>query len=164
MQDNLENKTRDELIGEYIKNLDPKMHELISSSSWGNEMKIIGKKYITDPGLLNIFYEKVWFVILGMIELDAYKQALKEELGLQENKASELEKEVADKIFTDFENKINIILAEKQKVASGERIPGTPLEEKILKKPFVAQPSRAKVDGNKKDDPYLEPIEESDTI
>ena len=147
----MENKNINSLIDGYIKNISPEMKKIIDRIDWDKKIEHISAKHKLDKEGDETFYIKTWFTILGIIETEEYYSTLENDTSLGEVDRISLKKETNESILYPLQDLIQDRFNQDNSGIDTQR---NATKEQVN----ISKPISTKVD------PYLEPIEESDTI
>ena len=88
-----------QIIKEEIEKLPTEVQDAINSLDWIKTTKEIGEKYSFDESKINDFQIQTLLILTGLEESDSYAKNIENEVGINEDKAQEISKEISQKIF-----------------------------------------------------------------
>lgn len=110
-------------IAEYYEKLPPKTQEVFSSMQWLEVLRTISERYGLKDQQIQDLGTETTLVLLGIIDLDEYENAIKKEVALEEELFNKMSAEINDLILKE-------IRPELVQAFNANIKPGTEIEEK----------------------------------
>ena len=82
-----------------ITKLPKERQEAINSLDWGKESEEIGKKFSFTDDEINNLQVETGLVLVGLANLDTYKQTIEESLRISRDEAEKISQAIFDRIF-----------------------------------------------------------------
>ena len=89
-----------------ITKLPKERQEAINSLDWGKESEEIGKKFSFTDDEINNLQVETGLVLVGLANLDTYKQTIEESLRISRDEAEKISQAIFDRIFKPVSEKI----------------------------------------------------------
>src|SRR3989344_8884181 len=98
----MDQKELQEKIALYYSKLPPKAQEVFSGMAWLETLKAISQKYGLTEKQIETLGTETTLVLLGIIHLVEYEEALTNELGLPRNSTDKMVQEIQESIIKEI--------------------------------------------------------------
>lgn len=117
----------DKIIKEQVETAPPEIKKILVEGHWAAVVKEIAQKNNLSNEQIGFLENETLFILLGMELPSSFSENLKTNIGLEQTKAFEINKEVSEKIFKEIEH----LLPTEVEVATPELKPeNLPMVEK----------------------------------